>query len=361
MNDSSKTYWTDDPELVEKYVLGKISDEERKRFDAEIADCVPCKEKLRHEMKIAAGIRRYGRDAVKSRLKAKLRREQSSQIFRYQWIGLAAAVAVIAVGIGVYQIWFSELAAPKKFGNREIVLKYTEAPQESSNEKNTQSDTEKQKAEGSAREEESRRVGREPRTGRAQPNISTAESSPKKDLTAPAEGGTQAGAVSSQQQLADEAKITTADQPARSIWLIGAVVMVTDGEPQPASKISPRAFQSEQYLGKEEQKDIRQRRTVTIQRDDAKAQIVLRQRSFRELPASRQTQMNKERRVETLIEESSAGLHLTIFSDIITADELQRASVEIPTDDSLVIAMPSQRISYRLPVGWNLQQRMHRR
>ena len=52
MNTSSKSYWTDDPDLVEKYVLGQIPEEERKRMEEEIAECEPCKEKIRIEAEI---------------------------------------------------------------------------------------------------------------------------------------------------------------------------------------------------------------------------------------------------------------------------------------------------------------------
>ncbi|MEI7906519.1 MAG: hypothetical protein WCI84_04105, partial [Bacteroidota bacterium] len=90
MKESDKKYWTDDPERIEKYVLGQVSAEEKVRMEKEIADCEPCKAKLREEMEIAAGLRRYGRDAMKQRLRSKLKRERASQYYSYQYIGLAA-------------------------------------------------------------------------------------------------------------------------------------------------------------------------------------------------------------------------------------------------------------------------------
>ncbi len=122
MSNEQRKYWTDDPEIVEQYVLGKFSPEEMKRLNAEIADHEPGKSLIREEMEIAAGIRRHGRDRMKAELRKKLKRERSSQFYSFQYIGMAAAVLIVAIGIGLYQIWFSDLVAPRQFHQQQIII-----------------------------------------------------------------------------------------------------------------------------------------------------------------------------------------------------------------------------------------------
>ena len=144
--------------------------------------------------------------------------------------------------------------------------------------------------------------------------------------------------------------------------------MVSDAASQSAAKITQQSLQSDQFMAKEERAERkstrqakRQSRTITVKRGEEEEQIVLQQRSFRELPAKRQTQLGKENHVETLLEQSKTGsLSLTIFSNALTADELESATVETVNDDSLIIATANQRIYYRLPEGLSSQKSSRR-
>lgn len=351
MANEQKKYWTDDPELVEKYVLGQLSDEERKRLDAEIADCEPCKAALQRELQLTAGIRRHGRDQLKSRLRLKLRREQSQQIFRYQFIGLAAAVIVIAIGVGVYQVWFSDVMAPKKFNNKEIVLKQESPPVEPERER---ASTEESKDAGKM---EKRDVATTPSAAGG----SSQSSSTRKETGAPSKEGF----VKTESPAAEIAESTAPAKPkrnvpTRSIWLIGKVIMVDDQPSAALSDVQPQALMSEQAKGKKQERFVQPPKRISIRRDGEEEQIVLQQRSFRDLPRSRQTQIARKNLVETLVQQSEEGLSLTIYSDAISAAEIEHATVEIAGSDSLIVETGTQRIYYKLPASFQQSTRIRR-
>jgi hypothetical protein len=53
-------------------------------------------------------------------------------------------------------------------------------------------------------------------------------------------------------------------------------------------------------------------------------------------------------------------LSLIIYSDALTAEEIESATVEAASDDSLVIATATQRIYYKLPASFQHQARTRR-
>jgi hypothetical protein len=347
MNESSKTYWTDDPEQVERYVLGLISEEEKARLDAEIADCAQCREQLHREMQIAAGIRLQGRNALKSRLRSKIRKEGHSKGNRFQVIGLVAAVIIIALAVGIYQIWFIELKTPEKFGSSEIVIQLPEAENtEISGPDRTVADAREEKS-------EENRIASAPVTaeerlksnGRAQKDR-TAEKA-RQDISAGSSASSPAAA---------SPQSTPILQVGKSIWLLGTIEMIPDEKRDVAA-----ASESKMSMEKSGRRSVEQRsKRIIVQRRNGAEEVVLQHRSFGDLPRSRQTQMGKTNRIETLIEQNTTGLNVTIFSDIFSPGEIEHAIVETPSDDSLIITTTTQRIVYRLPAEALYQQRTRR-
>lgn len=366
MNESSKTYWTDDPEMVERYVLGKLSPDEIRRLDEEIADCEPCKAQLQREMQIVAGIKQHGRAALKSRLQRKIRTDAFSLSKKYQIVALAAAVVIVALAVGAYQMWFTSIEPQKRFGSTEIVLQQP-------------------------KQEEDRRVdevqperSEEPAPAEPQSGDEVSELSGASEEFADAEAAPAAGAAAGEQTASQsiaakksspatqrKAKSDTRDigkdiaaakttpsaaepqstpilRVGKSIWLLGSIEVIPD---RPSEKIakSESRFSKENTGRRMESSSTRRSKTVTVQRRNGMEEVVLQQRSFGELPRSRQTQMGKTNRIETYIEQKKEGLIVTIFSDALTSDDIDRAAVESPSEDSLIIVTSTQKISYRLP------------
>jgi hypothetical protein len=346
MDGENKQRWTDDEDLVARYVLGQMTPEEKKRLEAELAEDEAGKAKIREESEFAAGIRRHGRDMMKAQLRTKLRRARATQFTSFQYIGLAAAVVVVAIGIGVYQIFFSDLTAPKKFQQQEVVL----TPQEDSIEEETI-------AEAPPQEKQIAETRTERPTEKVEQNITT-DSKAERFVSGPA-----AAPVTKKSPVAaaaeDEA-VSVVDQPVvgnaqpQSIWLIGRVVMISDRSIAAASE--EKAMKRERSLAKEKSSESAAMHAVPQQRLAKDAGIVLQQSAIKDLPVGLlQRKDARVQTVQTLLERSESGLSLTLYGDVVNNDELQDAVVEKLTDDSLVVSLPHQRIAFRLPAGWNAQ------
>ena len=360
--DNSKKYWTDDPERIEKYILNKLSTEEKKRLDAEIADCEPCKAKLRKELDLAVGVRRYGRDSMKARLRKKLRRERATQFFNYQYIGLAAAVVIIAIGLGAYQIWFSDLVAPKRFHQQEIVLKQsldsanTIVESQSADQKRAASKPQTEQKESDRLSDKSTSVKQKNEitenntVDKSAPIISNAESN---QLSA--------GAAGKSEAMVSE--ITSAESSPSAIWLIGQIVVVNELAQERALSTAKNqkrdnATISEQRRSKTNSQSLE---TITLNKKTKENNIVLQQRSMKDLPIERSQQRTvQQREIETLLERTEDGIQLTLFDDSIKESDMKNAVVERLSDDSIVVSLPNQRIAYRLPSGWNSTSSGHR-
>ena len=346
MNDNSKKYWTDDPELVEKYILNKLSTEEKKRLDAEIADSEPCKAKLQDEMEIAAGIRRHGRDIMKARLRKKLQRERTTQFFNYQYVGLAAAVVIIAIGLGAYQIWFSDLTAPKKFHQQEIIIKQSEDSTTINNglqNNEQQSDAVKPEAEQKESSHLKMEIAEQSTPVQSAPAVSSVDQ--QQSLS---------GAAGKSDEIVGE--VSTSESSPSAIWLIGQIVVVSESihdKAISASKIQTRndAKLSEQRRSKTNRQSLE---TITLNKKIKESNIVLQQRSMKDLPIERsQQRAGQQREVETLLERTDNGIQLTLYDDSINESDLKDAVVERLSEDSIVVSISNQRIAYRLPSGWN--------
>lgn len=343
---SGKTYWTDNSELLEQYVLGNLSTEEKAQRDAEIADCEPCKQKLQRELEFVAGIRRHGREALKKSLRKKLRKNQVDMTARYNSISLAAAVIIILLGIGIYKLFFNDLITPKHFTNKEITFGQAEQTEGSPRENN-------KPVERSTENKEEQR---------------STESSQVQTQNAPPIVATQpAEEISKEENLADavheettsplEASGETLAAPSSGIWLIGNVITTHQPAATESNAIGLAAGGEREDAVKS--KDISdsykaQQKSIPTHVERKSEQFTLQQVPFADLPQERQTNSAHENKIQTLLEKTDSGFVLKLFDDSLSQQEIQYAVVQAITADSLIIIFPSQTIAYRLPAQWNI-------
>ncbi len=301
MSSEQKKYWTDDPEMVEQYVLGKFSKAEMLRLDAEIADHEPGKILIRMEMEIAAGIRRHGRDRMKAELRKRLKRERNSQFYSFQYIGMAAAVLIVAVGIGLYQIWFSDLVAPRQFHQQQIVI-------------TSRQDTSKNAGDAERKEEVSRKEETADRSADQQ--------RPERKVPARTEQRAESEAMAEREKetaiaetiVSAPAPVVSAAQTAASVtdassqlWLIGNVVMISERTGSAAERSSsapsmkqnaPRSSSSSESIALKKGKENT---------------VIFRHRAVKELPASRAQSGRSSGQIETMLERDEEKLVLTLY------------------------------------------------
>lgn len=148
---TTEEHWTSDEELVERFVMLRITGTEREGFERHLNACPYCRERIRQEMAIVGGVRKFGREEMKRRLAGKLTLSQNRELVaariatpasapfsspepqqkssrRWNWIpsvALAACVVIIA-GIGVINHWW--WATPLEEGSKPETIARVEEP-----------------------------------------------------------------------------------------------------------------------------------------------------------------------------------------------------------------------------------------
>ena len=356
MNTSSKSYWTDDPELVEQYVLGRIPEEERRRMDEEIADCEPCKEKIRREIAIAAGIKRYGRDTLRKNLRRRIKSDEGRQLHRYGYVGLAAAVVIIAVGIGVYKFWFNDLTAPNHFGKKQIVIHQAEKQNDTSAVQSQSVEENNMGPHGDQISESTSGVGEssvEDMNVRKEKSPGAAAAQKKRPLSAMKSAQTMKEEKESHADRLEKKQVKPFSQ---EVWLIGTVEMIPGPKTASPSAGKSPATSKGKVTAQTALRGDRPARVFTFQKDGRSQQIVIQKRALYELPPSRRTAFAVSKHIETLVEHNEKGLNLILFNDNISEEDLTHASIALTPSDSLIVTMQDQTVVYRLPQSWNFHE-----
>src|SRR5713101_2936706 len=81
MNSPMSTHWSDDTELLERFVLNRLEPAKRQELEAHLRVCETCQRAVRAEQELVAGVRRLGSESIsvglrsvrKSKLKNKTR------------------------------------------------------------------------------------------------------------------------------------------------------------------------------------------------------------------------------------------------------------------------------------------------
>jgi hypothetical protein len=147
----------------------------------------------------------------------------------------------------------------------------------------------------------------------------------------------------------------------KAFWLLGTITVIHDaaGDVQRPTALSmgqAEEASKEKLIAKKFQT---QSRAFTIRKDGASQTITLSQRPSSALPESRVSKSGGEvaHSVQTLVERTSKGLNITMYLDAPAGmSNIQRATVEPVTEDSLVVILGSERIAYRIPGGWGSPQ-----
>lgn len=99
----------DDPDRLEEYVLGRMSQAEADEVATHAGSCLRCSEAISTERKLAATVRRAGRDAAKARLLADLSGSDKVEKVSVPWpkvLSIAATLAVL-IGLGITGRWLT--------------------------------------------------------------------------------------------------------------------------------------------------------------------------------------------------------------------------------------------------------------
>jgi len=349
-------HWTDDPELIERFVLNRLNPDERNELENHLRTCEICKQAVRAEQLLIAGIRRSGREQFKAALKKKVEEIPEKKI---PWMHVlsAAAVVLIILSVGIYNRWFElqkpaeQMASPPQPSivesdqskDQRVAEDKPVEPRHPPSPPVSERATVQKRREGLAEALRGKELGRE----------SGAESARKDEAAAGAGAAAREEPTTLQpaQPATHDAMIASSES--EGMWLEGTILPSGDGEGRArieTKQAAPKAYNSAQQ---------------TVAKSSARAQSIestpflLRQHSVHSLPPAQQpSQQRREgNRVMTRVERLGEKTQLTLYLDsLVDAAALQNATIETPTADSLILTIANQRIAYKLPAGWNEQR-----
>ncbi len=320
MDNSRFSHWTDDPELLDRYVLERVGQSECELLEQHLLECEQCQRVVQQERELVAGITLSGRERMKGVLRESLKNGETNVFQRYQFISLAAAVFIILIGLGVFRFYVGSLEWPVKFSSRNYVVK--------------QSAGDSSAATGEKKER----------------SMSQAENSASGNLA-----GTPAHQETELNNADDFQKEIGEDRNPKAFWLLGTVIMTS--ETNDKVHLSAKAENKEIREKRMAEKFSGQPRVFTIRKDGASQTITLRQQLSKFLPDAQMKQSVDDRTIQTLVEKTPRGLNLTLYRDtLFQSFQIQQATIEPTTEDSLIIVLANERIAYRIPGGWSAQQ-----
>ena len=349
MDSTPNNHWTEDQELLEQYVLGRLDAERHIELDLHLAGCATCRSAVQSEREMSAGVKLAGREAMKANLRKRLAGDGVRVFQRYQYVSLAAAVLVIAAGIGIFRYYGVTLEWPSKFSSHQYVVNSANADSTAAEKKEEPALVEADKL--------ADKVNAAP-AGEAEKKPGQVNAPPAGNAALSGASGA-GGAERTQSPLADiessHSSLSTIKQE-RAFWLLGTIIPVSEQ----SETAQPRAMQSESRkdrLSKSKRANVQQ--MIKVQRGDASQTITLQQRPLTSLPGSRAQMVQHDRSlvVQTFVERTPKGLQLTLYTSGPTAaTDMERATVEPISDDSLVVSLANERIAYHIPGGWGTQR-----
>jgi len=343
MPDKTRIHWTDDEDLLARFVLGQLDAGEASSLEKHLLECVRCKEAVIAERRIAAGVRLAGREELKRRLARRIGQKAPNDMNWYRLAGIAAAI-VLLVTVAIRYEWFggredSQTESRQKIDSVSRPPEQAPAPRVAVERPSidavkpsvTQKET-KSLAGAGARvkgpEADGKKTIREEKGKRAEPATLGLAKEEK--------------AFAKKDQLAAQAAAPDAEE----LWAQGTLV---------PSVVVTRMMDRAANLAADAKGIEVVSKTHSALLDSATLTVT--QRPISALP-SMQKGARRTDAVQTLFRQNPAGLQITLFSDtLLNARELAQASIQSVRQDSIVLLLGNKLIGYKTPSGWLRQQK----
>ena len=340
MPDETRKHWTDDEDLLARFVLGQLDAGEASSLEQHLGECARCAEAVRSERLIAAGLKRAGREELKHRLARRLGQPRTYEFNWYQAAGIAAAI-VLLVTVAVRYDWFvrsiDQQAELREKSDKIAQLKQ-EAPAPQTVPAPPSTDAAKSGVSGRAAKSI---------TGE-DAEVKRMESDEKRILSlekgkSPEPVPLLLGKGERSQEKKEQPALMAVAANAGELWTQGIIIhpVVKRFADQAANLAADAERISVVTMTKKEGVDTTAVRVT--------------QRPVSALPAAQQV-AGRTVGIQTLLRQSPQGLQLTLFSDtLLTPQELSQARLQTVGEDSLVLLVGRKLIGYRTPPGWLLR------
>ena len=362
----SEEHFTRDEDLLERFVLDRLTEEERRHCENHLRRCETCQQAVREEQRFAAGAKRLGRDQLKGRIRNSVGFVGRQRISWRQVAAVAAALVIVA-GIGVVFRWWqvgsfgehqgiSDLTTENRPAVPSVQEKKVERPSgQIAAEPQAPSPT----AGTGAKSEERHRVTSQDETAprAAKENVLLNEVR-SQDLGHVAGQEDKRDRATNQPQAQDALdKIPSKDQQIlQQFWVRGTIL---PGFAQSGPSISKSDHLKLEKAKSGQDREVAAQRKSPTQLESALASgITVNQQRLRALPSGRQQQVDATTNmVETLVRQENGQTFLTLYLDSLLDDnDVLSASVEYAASDSVILHISDQRIIYKMPQGWNPSQ-----
>ena len=374
MSDNKELHWAEDDDLLSRFVLGRLPAEEKKKLEAHLVSCFRCREMVEKERNLVSGIRQFGREDVKARLKNRLAAKSVSSraLVTWQRAISAAAVVVIITGVGVFSHWFSwgEDRGPASTKFLEKTTQPVSGEADSSISQNIGAQSESRNApEKSSRNKEAHentqilqfQAQQNPAEARRTKPLLDERINGVQNLSGATSSG--AGAISLKKDLENQQdQVATENPNAQTFWVEGRVLneqqhstnsfnalkkAAAPNRNTPESRQSLKAIDRQQPM-----RNILDREGITI-----------RQESIQVLPSTRQTMQREDGdKVQMKVEQTDQGTNMTMYLDkLFDKTNLKNASIEQVTPDSIVIEVESRIIGFKMPIDLLELQRFNQK
>jgi hypothetical protein len=364
MPDNKNLHWTEDDDLLSRFVLGGLSPQEMKNLEEHVVSCLQCRELVEKERILATGIRQFGREDVKARLKNRLAAKPVSyqRVLTWQRVVSAAAVVVIITGVGIFSHWFSwgDHSSLVSMKEQEKTAKSQDGEVDAHGSQNTAAPSvssnipEETRRENKALDKSQSlqlQVAQNPSAAkRSQPDLNESTKG-MQNLSGAASSG--AGAVSLKKDLENQPDhLITEDANAQSFWVEGRVL----SEQQVGAR-NVKAMKKAAAPNRGAQESIQSDKTFDTQHEVRgvldQQETKIHQLSIHFLPSARQTKQREDGdKIQMKVERSDHGTDMTMYLDTPLEElELKKARIEQVTPDSIVIEVESRTIGFKMPIN----------
>ncbi len=368
MTENSNMHWTDNDELLSKYVLHHLDPVEEARLAAHLKACEACRIAVTNEQRIIAGTRLAGRTALKERLNARLELNQRAIAgvtparSNIPWMRVAslAAVFLVLVTVGVYNNWFDANTWNKSEIPEQAVHEQPQQPIETESKENADPSPDTRTRDDLAALKSSVEKDHSDKNKLRKTEQSTEKGALDKSddrfaespSVAPAAAGAELSAVEERKMeneilLTDQATITSP----QTFWVEGRIIS-TETSQRDEKRVQPLAeSQGQTNVFRQDPSRLKKDAGQPQQsRMNTTANISLSQMPSSALPAALQRKQSQLGTVQAFIQSQANNIQMTIYLDSPMPDsELQAAGVETIGEDSLILNLPNQRIGYKLP------------
>jgi hypothetical protein len=334
MTDNGKHRLTEDPELLERFVLETLAKGERAKLEDHLRTCEACRKAVHMERMIAAGARRLGRDEVKERLTRRLSLDRHSTI---PWRALAAAAVIITlIGVSITSRWFAvREPLPLSPESEQVHAPAVGEDQRADAYKSEYSAPSTVRKEGAA---PGAKGGAAERKIQNAPAAAVPQSENRKEDLAAADKARRL------QPAMDEEKSNAAGLSARSptYWTEGTVLQQSAGEETRLKDALPKPAAAARV----------ERDADALSQLNTMPSISVSQRSAADLPRTRQAlqKQNAPNQIQTLVEQRDDGVHLTLYLDsLVDETAIRNSTVRQVGPDSAIVRIANQQIGYRIP------------